>query len=153
MKTKTCCLIGFYNLSPEIRKKREKDIVLALSDAVSEGHCRILFRPDQVTPSAFSHLLEVKERQCSDLVLEAVLSYPAQGQKMEARFPGLLAACNGVRVVCDQYAPTNYIQVFRYMVGQSQKVIAVYAGQPQGETLFAMRYAHTLGREVQAISI
>ena len=153
MKTKTCCLIGFHNLSQETWKSREKDIVCALSDAVSEGCRRVLFRPDQITPALFPHLLEVKERQRPDLFLEAVFSYPAQGRKIEEQFPGLLAACNGVRVVCGQYAPANYIQVFRYMIGQSQKVIAVYAGQPQGETLFAMRYAHTLGREIQAILI
>ena len=41
----------------------------------------------------------------------------------------------------------------RYMVSQSQRVIAVYDGREKGGTLFTMRHAHAMGRDVRVISI
>ena len=41
----------------------------------------------------------------------------------------------------------------RYMAGESQRVIAVYDGRECGGTLFTMRYAHSIGREVREIRI
>ena len=39
------------------------------------------------------------------------------------------------------------------MAGQAQRVIAVYDGRERGGTLFTMRYAHTLGKEVRLIKV
>ena len=41
----------------------------------------------------------------------------------------------------------------RYMVAQSQRVIAVYDGREKGGTLFTMRAAHVNEREVRVIEI
>ena len=41
----------------------------------------------------------------------------------------------------------------RYMVAESQRVIAVYDGRERGGTLFTMRDAHAAGREVRVIRI
>ncbi|MEG0912281.1 MAG: hypothetical protein RSG53_01620 [Oscillospiraceae bacterium] len=41
----------------------------------------------------------------------------------------------------------------RYMVSLSGRIIAVYDGREKGGTLFTMRYAHTMEREVREIWI
>lgn len=57
------------------------------------------------------------------------------------------------KVVCQEYAPSCFMQRNRYMAGESQRVIAVYDGRERGGTLFTMRYAHSIGREVREIRI
>ena len=41
----------------------------------------------------------------------------------------------------------------RYMAAESQRVIAVYDGRDRGGTLYTMRYAHTLEKEVRVIEV
>ena len=56
-------------------------------------------------------------------------------------------------MVCDTYSKTCFLQRNRYMVVESQRVIAVYDGRERGGTLFTMRDAHAAGREVRVIRI
>ena len=49
--------------------------------------------------------------------------------------------------------PSCFMQRNRYMARASQRVIAVYDGRDRGGTLFTLRYAHTLGREIRVIRI
>ena len=39
------------------------------------------------------------------------------------------------------------------MAVESQRVIAVYDGRDRGGTLYTMRYAHTLEKEVRVIEV
>ena len=62
-------------------------------------------------------------------------------------------ACDGVKVISDHYVPSCYMNRNRYMVAQSQRVIAVYDGRDKGGTLFTLRDAHVQGREIRLIEI
>ena len=52
-----------------------------------------------------------------------------------------------------EHAPSCFLERNRYMAGESQRVIAVYDGRERGGTLFTMRYAHSIGREVREIRV
>ena len=81
------------------------------------------------------------------------LSYAGRLKTKDKRFHELLRLCDGIKVESQTYAPSCYMERNRYMVSQSQRVIAVYDGREKGGTLFTMRYAHTLSRDVRVISI
>ena len=88
-----------------------------------------------------------------ELFLEAAIPYAGRLKTKNQQFQKLLRACKGVKVVCQEYAPSCFMQRNRYMAGESQRVIAVYDGRERGGTLFTMRYAHSIGREVREIRI
>lgn len=79
----------------------------------------------------------------------SVISY----ERACKQFHELLRACDGIKIVCQEYAPSCFLERNRYMAGESQRVIAVYDGRERGGTLFTMRYAHSIGREVREIRV
>ena len=64
-----------------------------------------------------------------------------------------MKACNGVKVTSDKYEPNCFFIRNRYMVQESSRVIAVYDGRESGGTLFTMRYAHALKKDVCVIQL
>ena len=88
-----------------------------------------------------------------DLFLEAAIPYAGRLKTKNKQFHELLRACDGIKIVCQEYAPSCFLERNRYMAGESQRVIAVYDGRERGGTLFTMRYAHSIGREVREIRV
>ena len=88
-----------------------------------------------------------------ELILEAAIPYAGRLKTKDGKFHDLLRVCNAVKVECQSYAPSCFMRRNRYMAGQAQRVIAVYDGRERGGTLFTMRYAHTLGKEVRLIKV
>ena len=60
------------------------------------------------------------------LFLEAAIPYAGRLKTKDKEFHRLLTACDGVKVISDRYVPSCYMNRNRYMVAQSQRVIAVY---------------------------
>ena len=85
--------------------------------------------------------------------VEEAIPYAGRLKTKNKDFHRLLAACAGVKVISDHYVPSCYMNRNRYMVAQSQRVIAVYDGRDKGGTLFTLRDAHVQGREIRLIEI
>mgnify|MGYP000755563526 CR=1 FL=1 len=96
--------------------------------------------------------VELKEHN-PDLFLEAAIPYAGRLKTKNKQFHELLRACDGIKIVCQEYAHSCFLERNRYMAGESQRVIAVYDGRERGGTLFTMRYAHSIGREVREIRV
>lgn len=58
--------------------------------------------------------------------------------------------CGVFHGICE---PNCFFARNRYMVSLSDRVIAVYDGRESGGTLFTMRYAHALKKEVRVIQL
>jgi uncharacterized phage-like protein YoqJ len=58
-------------------------------------------------------------------------------------FSELIGKCKIVGIHTEEYSPSCYMKRNRIMVGQSQRVIAVYDGREKGGTLFTMRCAYS----------
>ena len=101
----------------------------------------------------FRHLQSYPCQGAPELSLEAAIPYAGRLKTRDTRFHELLRACDGIKVVCQTYIPSCFMQRNRYMAGQAHRVIAVYDGRERGGTLFTMREAHTLGKEVRLIKI
>ena len=71
----------------------------------------------------------------------------------DARFHELLSMCDAVKVECEKYAPYCFDRRNRYMVRQSQRVIAVFDGRRTGGTALTLRYAQKLDREIRMVHI
>lgn len=97
--------------------------------------------------------LPQQKKENDGLFLEVAIPYAGRLKTKDKEFHRMLTACDGVKVISDHYVPSCYMNRNRYMVAQSQRVIAVYDGRGKGGTLFTLRDAHVQGREIRLIEI
>lgn len=101
----------------------------------------------------FATVIAEAKKNNNGLFLEAAIPYAGRLKTKDKEFHKLLAVCDDVKVITDKYVPSCYLNRNRYMVAQSQRVIAVYDGRDKGGTLFTLRDAHVQEREVKLIKI
>ena len=153
MADKTCCVTGHRDIPPERFTYVEQALRQEVLAAIDEGYTRFISGFAEGADLMFAAIVAEQIKCHPELFLEAAIPYAGRLKTKNQQFHELLKVCNGVHVVCKEYAPSCFMQRNRYMAGESQRVIAVYDGRERGGTLFTMRCAHTLGREVRLIKI
>ena len=153
METKVCCVTGHRNIPAERIAYVEQELRREVRAAIEDGYTRFISGFAEGTDLMFAAIVAEEMEHRPELFLEAAIPYAGCMKTKNRQFHALLHACNGVKVVCEAYAPSCFMQRNRYMARESQRIIAVYDGRDHGGTLFTLRYAHTLGKEVRVIRI
>ena len=131
----------------------EQEVRREVLAEIEDGYTRIISGFAEGTDLMFAAIVAKEMEHHPELFLEAAIPYAGRIKTKNQQFHELLRACNGVKIVCQEYEHSCFMQRNRYMAGESQRVIAVYDGRDRGGTLFTMRYAHTLGKEVRVIRV
>lgn len=131
----------------------EQELRREVRAAIDDGYTRFISGFAEGTDLMFASIVAEEIEHHPELFLEAAIPYAGRIKTKNQQFHELLRACNGVKIVCEEYEHSCFMQRNRYMAGESQRVIAVYDGRDRGGTLFTMRYAHTLGKEVRVIRV
>lgn len=153
MIEKTCCVTGHRDIPSDKLDYVERELRRELAEAIADGYTHFLSGFAEGVDLLFAALVVEEKARHTELFLEAALPYAGRLKTKDKRFHELLRLCDRIKVESQTYAPSCYMERNRYMVNQSQRVIAVYDGREKGGTLFSMRYAHTLSRDVRVISI
>lgn len=153
MNEKTCCVTGHRDISEKRIDYVKQALRHEILSAIEDGYTRFISGFAEGVDLMFASIVAEEKKQHPELFLEAAIPYAGRLKTKDQRFHELLRACDGVKVECEKYAPSCFMQRNRYMVHQSQRVIAVYDGRDHGGTLFTMRCAHTLGKEVKLIRV
>lgn len=150
---KTCCVTGHRDIPMEKRGYVEAALRRELEAAIHDGYTCFISGFAEGTDLMFAADVAEAKRNNDGLFLEAAIPYAGRLKTKNKEFHELLTVCDGMKVITDHYVPSCYMSRNRYMVSQSQRVIAVYDGREKGGTLFTLRNAHILGREVRLIEI
>ena len=153
MGEKTCCVTGHRDIPEKRIAYVEQELRREILTAIEEGYTRFISGFAEGADLMFASIVAEQKKNHPDLFLEAAIPYAGRLKTKNKLFHELLGICNEVKVVCQEYAHSCFMQRNRYMVGESRRVIAVYDGRDHGGTLFTMRYAHMLGREVRVIQV
>ena len=153
MEEKTCCVTGHRDIPADKLSYVEQELRRELAEAIRDGYTRFLSGFAEGADLLFAALVAEEKERHPELFLEAALPYTGWLKKKDPQFQKLIENCDGIKTECQTYTPACFMRRNRYMVGQSQRVIAVYDGREKGGTLFTMRYAHSLGRDVRVIQI
>lgn len=153
MKAKVCCVTGHRDIPAERMAYVEQQLRREVLEAIEAGYTRFISGFAEGTDLMFAAIVDEQKKRHPELFLEAVIPYAGRLKTRNKQFHALLQACNGIKVMCREYTPSCFMQRNRYMARASQRVIAVYDGRDRGGTLFTLRYAHTLGREIRVIRI
>lgn len=153
MVYKTCCITGHRDIPAERMAYVEQQLRREVLEAIEAGYTRFISGFAEGTDLMFAAIVAEQKKLHPELFLEAAIPYAGRLKTRNKQFHALLQACDGIKVVCQEYTPSCFMQRNRYMARESQRVIAVYDGRDRGGTLFTLRYAHTLGREIRVIQI
>lgn len=153
MVYKTCCITGHRDIPAERMAYVEQQLRREVLEAIEAGYTRFISGFAEGTDLMFAAIVAEQKKLHPELFLEAAIPYAGRLKTRNKQFHALLQACDGIKIMCREYTPSCFMQRNRYMARESQRVIAVYDGRDRGGTLFTLRYAHTLGREIRVIRI
>ena len=152
---KTCCVTGHR----EIPSGQQADVIRRLEQevqqALDDGFTRFVSGFAQGVDQYFAQIVARLRQSNPSLRLEAAIPYRGRHMVL-ANAPqtkALLSACTDLYIASNKYARDVYLQRNRYMVEQSQRIIAVYDGRKNGGTAYTIRYAQAQGKEVREIQI
>ena len=153
MAEKTCCVTGHRDIPEDRIAYVEQELRREVLAAIQDGYTRFISGFAEGADLMFAAIVAEQKEHNPDLFLEAAIPYAGRLKTKNKQFHELLRTCDGIKIVCQEYAPSCFLERNRYMAGESQRVIAVYDGRERGGTLFTMRYAHSIGREVREIRV
>lgn len=153
MDKKTCCVTGHREITDDQIAYIKEELRRQVQTAIQDGYTHFISGFAQGVDLLFAEIVSEEKKQHPNLFLEAAIPYTGRLKTKDENFHKLLKNCNGIKIECEKYTPSCFMQRNRYMVGQSQRVIAVYDGRESGGTLFTMRYAHILERDIRVIEI
>lgn len=153
MKEKSCCVTGHRDIPADKLAYVESELRAAIKAAIEDGFTRFISGFAEGTDLLFASIVVEEMQQNPSIYLEAAIPYAARINTKDPLFQKMLASCRAIRVLCDKYSPNSFFVRNRYMVAESDRVIAVYDGREGGGTVFSIRYAHTQEKELKVITI
>ena len=137
---KACCVTGHRDIPAEqmdrIQELLRREILTAIEDGYSHFISGFATGADLLFAEMVAELREVYP-----ITLEAAIPYPGRMKTPDKTFQRLIRCCDTVKIHSDAYFKGCYMRRNRYMVDQSQRVIAVYDGRPTGGTAATVRHA------------
>lgn len=145
---KICCVTGHRDIPEEkmdrIQKLLRQEILAAIEDGYTHFISGFATGADLLFADIIAELKEIYP-----ITLEAAIPYPGRMKTPDETFQRLIRCCDTVKIHSDSYFKGCYMRRNRYLVDQSQRVIAVYDGRPTGGTAATVRYAK--GKDVRVV--
>jgi len=146
---KTCCVTGHRELPGINWELVRARLCQAVRSAVDEGCVRFISGFAAGADLMFAQIVLEEKKNSRILQLEAAIPYPGRMKTPDPLFQKLIRGCDTVKIHSPAYAKNCFMIRNRYMVEQSELVIAVYDGRKTGGTAATVRYALELGRRVE----
>lgn len=149
---KTCCIANRRNIPADklddVKRKLEREIGVALED----GYRTFLTGFEEGVGMLFARLVNERREEYPDIFLEVIL-HPDHSERFNRADWELISKSSGIKFLCKECQQDYLLNVTRYTVGLSERVIAVYDEQTDKDTLYTMDYARTMERDLRIIKI
>ena len=155
MDEKTCCVTGHRDIPAQQTEYVKAALRREIDKAIADGFSRFLCGFAEGVDQYFAEIVLEKKEEYPALQLIAVIPYRKRLESLKKRDRTnlLLEGCSEVKVIREEYLPSVYSHRNRYMVEQSQRVIAVYDGREKGGTVGAIRFTHKMKKELREIPV
>ena len=145
---KACCVTGHRDIPVEqasvIRELLRREILAAIEDGYTHFISGFAAGADLLFAEIVAELKEIYP-----ITLEAAIPCPGRMKTPDKTFQRLIRCCDTVKIHADSYSKGCYMRRNRYMVNQSQRVLAVYDGRSTGGTAATVRYAR--GKDARVV--
>ena len=150
---KSVCITGHRDISEGkidyVREQLRKEVEQAIEDGFTLFLCGMADGSDL----EFGAIVVENKEAHPNLFLEAVIPYKNRLKSKNPRFKQVLAQCNGLKLIAQEYSPDCFFVRNRYLVENSQRVIAVFDGRDRSGTAQTMRMAASKNLELHVIDI
>lgn len=150
---KKCCVTGHREINsekiPYIREKLREEIIKCIENGYSTFYSGFAKGVDLI----FADVVVDLKKEYPHIKLEAAIPYRGRLNTKDKEFHRLLKECSKVHVLAEKYVKSTLLNRNRFMVQNSDTLIAVYDGREKGGTLFTIRYAHAIKKRVVLIDI
>ena len=155
MKEKMCCVTGHRDIPEEQIDDVKRSLEREVDRAIRDGFTSFLSGFAEGTDLLFAEIVAERIAENPALQLHAAIPYRGrlEALKKTERTKKLLDHCTDIYVAAEVYNPGVYARRNRYMVEQSERVIAVYDGRETGGTAGTVRLAKRLKRELREIAV
>ena len=151
MKEKVCGVTGHREIPAEYMEQAEQGLRREIEKAIADGYTYFI-----------SGFADGADQLFAGIVLEKAKENPAAAIPYRNRYKRLmedertramLESCTKVEVVSEEWASNVYMKRNRYMVGQADRVIAVYDGRENGGTVSTIRMVHAQRKEMREVPV
>ena len=155
MKEKVCGVTGHREIPAEYMEQAEQGLRREIEKAIADGYTYFISGFADGADQLFAGIVLEKAKDNPALRLEAAIPYRNRYKRLmeDERTRAMLEACAKVEIVSEEWASNVYMKRNRYMVGQADRVIAVYDGREKGGTVSTIRMAHALRKEMREVPV
>jgi len=150
---KSCCVTGHRDIPAErtdyVKDELHKKILLAIND----GYTHFISGMAEGADLYFAAIIAELKTKNPGITLEAAIPYRKRMEAKDRTFQRLIKLCDSVHITAETYSKGAYINRNMYMVGKSERVIAVYDGRESCGTEFTLRFAKTKDKEIYIIPV
>ncbi len=155
MKELTCCATGHRDVPVKDVEFVKKELKREIEQAIEDGYTRFISGFANGVDLYFAEIVAAQRRKHPYLRLEAAIPYRKRLFDLldDEEAKPLLLSCTDIGIHAEKYTRTVFAERNRYMVTASDRIIAVYDGRQNGGTLFTLRLARSLEKDVRRITI
>lgn len=150
---KVCCFTGHRDISSTKLAYVERELTREICEAMQDGYMHFFSGFAQGTDLLFASIVVELMSKYPQVTLEAAIPYRDRMNTPDPLFHRLIGKCKVVGIHSERYSPACFVNRNRFMVSESQRVIAVYDGRNRGGTFSTLRCAQTQQLEIRIIRI
>lgn len=151
--SKTCCSTGHRKLSEEQEQIAVVGLVGLIDIAIEQGYKKFISGFAEGIDLIAANIIIKNKMRNKDLFLEAAIPHRKRIQSKDKNFRELLEKCDGINVLQDEYSRDCFFKRDRYMIDNSDLLIAVWDGRKYGGTYYTINYAQKCNKDVKIIPI
>ena len=126
MAEKTCCVTGHRDIPEDRIAYVEQELRREVLAAIQDGYTRFISGFAEGADLMFAAIVVEQKKHNPDLFLEAAIPYAGRLKTKNKQFHELLRACDGIKIVCQEYAHSCFLERNRYMAGETTGCIAMF---------------------------
>jgi len=155
MEKKTCCVTGHREIAADKVEYVKRELRREIAEAIGDNYTHFLSGFADGADVYFSEAVLELKAEYPNITLGAAIPYRKRLDKLheDVRTRALLAGCSEINIYSGEYFSGCFMKRNRAMVQASERVIAVHDGRDGGGTVFTMREASILQRDLRIIRI
>lgn len=150
---KACCITGCEKIPAEKLDHVRRELRREITRAIEEGYTFFISGFESDADLEFAAIVAEIKKENPAIYLEAALSHPGLTKSKDERFRELIKEANGVMPVSPEESPDSSFARNRYLVKQSQLVIAVFDGDGETDAGQTIRMSAAEPRDLRIIEI
>lgn len=116
MAEKTCCVTGHRDIPEDRIAYVEQELRREVLAAIQDGYTRFISGFAEGADLMFAAIVVEQKKHNPDLFLEAAIPYAGRLKTKNKQFHELLRACDGIKIVCQEYTNTKMTMPNAHMV-------------------------------------